>query len=94
LSGPPWWVVRATAAWAIPFVLKWGAFDFGLFVGFKWGFPSLFKGTPTAFPDSSPPASVGLPLRLPQMLEPADRTFFPPGLANAFREAASADPRV
>jgi hypothetical protein len=33
-------------------------------------------------------------LRLPQMLEPTDRTFFPPGLANAFRGAASADPRV
>jgi hypothetical protein len=28
------------------------------------------------------------------MLEPTDRTFFPPGLANAFRGAASADPRV
>jgi hypothetical protein len=67
---------------------------FGLFVGFKGGFPGLFKGTPRAVPDSSPRASVGLPLRLPQMLEPADRMFFPPGLANAFRGAASADPRV
>jgi hypothetical protein len=28
------------------------------------------------------------------MLEPTDRTFFPPGLANAFRGAASADPGV
>jgi hypothetical protein len=78
----------------MPCVLKWGAFGFGLFAGFKWGFLSLFKGTPRAVPDSSPRASVGLPLRLPQMLEPADRTFFPPGLANTFRGAASADPRV
>jgi hypothetical protein len=58
------------------------------------GISLLFKGTPRAVPDSSPRASVGLPLRLPQMLEPTDRTFFPPGFANAFRGAASADPRV
>jgi hypothetical protein len=25
---------------------------FGLFAGFKWGFPSLFKGTPRAVPDT------------------------------------------
>jgi hypothetical protein len=37
----------------------------------------LFKGTPRAVPDSSPRASVGLPLRLPQVLEPTNRTFFP-----------------
>jgi hypothetical protein len=78
----------------MPCALKWGALGFGLFVGFKWGFPSLFKGTPRAVPDSSPRAFVGLPLSLPQMKEPADRTFFPPDLANAFRGAASADPRV
>jgi hypothetical protein len=52
LSGPPWWAVGATAAWAMPRVLKWGAFGFDLFVGFKWGFPSLFKGTPRAVPDT------------------------------------------
>jgi hypothetical protein len=54
----------------------------------------LFKGTPRAVPDSSPRASVGLPIRLPQMLEFTDRTFFPLGLANAFRGAALADPLV
>jgi hypothetical protein len=32
-----------------------------------------------AVPDSSPQAYVGVPVRFPQMLEPADRTFFPPG---------------
>jgi hypothetical protein len=32
-----------------------------------------------AVPDSSPRASVGVPARLPQMLEPTDRTFFPSG---------------
>jgi hypothetical protein len=37
----------------------------------------LFKGTPRAVPDSSPRASAGSPARLPQMLEPADRTSFP-----------------
>jgi hypothetical protein len=30
LSGPPWWAVRATAAWAMPFVLERGVFGFGL----------------------------------------------------------------
>jgi hypothetical protein len=35
----------------MPCVLKWGAFGFDLFVGFKWGFPGLFKGTPRAVPD-------------------------------------------
>jgi hypothetical protein len=54
----------------------------------------VVKGTPWAVPDISPRASVGLPLRLPQMLEPTDRTFFPPCFANAFRGAASVDPRV
>jgi hypothetical protein len=42
-SGPSW---RGPC----PFVLKRGAF--GLFAGFKWGFPSLFKGTPRAVPDT------------------------------------------
>jgi hypothetical protein len=36
-----------------------------------------------AVPDSSPRTSVGVPVRFPQMLEPADRTFFPL-VANAF----------
>jgi hypothetical protein len=36
----------------MPCVLKWGAFGLGLFVGFKWGFPSLFKGTPRAVPNN------------------------------------------
>jgi hypothetical protein len=40
----------------------------------------LFKGTPRAVPDSSPRASAGSPARLPQMLEPTDRTSFPLGL--------------
>jgi hypothetical protein len=42
------------------------------------GFPQLFKGTPRAVPDSSPRASAGSPFKLPQMLEPTDRTSFPP----------------
>jgi hypothetical protein len=37
----------------------------------------LFKGTRMAIPDSSPRASAGSPARLPQMLEPTDRTSFP-----------------
>jgi hypothetical protein len=37
----------------------------------------LFMGTPRAVPDSSPRASAGSPARLPQMLEPTDRTSFP-----------------
>jgi hypothetical protein len=37
----------------------------------------LFKGTPRAVPDSSSRACAGLPARLPQMLEPTDRTSFP-----------------
>jgi hypothetical protein len=40
----------------------------------------LFKGTPRAVPDSSPRASAVSPARLPQMLEPTDRTSFPLGL--------------
>jgi hypothetical protein len=36
-----------------------------------------------AVPDSSPRASVGVPVRVPQMLQPADRTFFLL-VANAF----------
>jgi hypothetical protein len=80
-----WWAVRAIVAWAMPCVLKRGVFGFGSFGGFKWGFPSCLRG---------PLASAGSPSRLPQMLEPTDRTSFPPGLANAFRGAASVDPRV
>jgi hypothetical protein len=30
LSGPPWWAVGATMAWAVPCVLKRGAFGLGL----------------------------------------------------------------
>jgi hypothetical protein len=37
----------------------------------------LFKRTPRAVPDSSPRASAVWPVRLPQMLEPTDRTSFP-----------------
>jgi hypothetical protein len=29
LSGPSWWSVGATAAWALPCVFKWGALSFG-----------------------------------------------------------------
>jgi hypothetical protein len=36
-----------------------------------------------AVPDSSPRAFVGVPVRVPQMLEPADRTVSPL-VANAF----------
>jgi hypothetical protein len=32
-----------------------------------------------AVPDSSPRASAGVPVGFPQMLEPTDRTLFPPG---------------
>jgi hypothetical protein len=30
LSGPPWWAIGATAAWAMPCVLKRGVLGFGL----------------------------------------------------------------
>jgi hypothetical protein len=30
LSGPPWWAIRATVAWAVPCVVKRGTFGFGL----------------------------------------------------------------
>jgi hypothetical protein len=62
------------------------------FAGFKQDSPS-FLGTLRVVPDSSSRASVGVPVRLPRMLKPTDRTFFPP-VASAFRGAASADPRV
>jgi hypothetical protein len=55
--------------------------------------PPVVLGTLRAVPDSSPRASAGMPARLPQMLKPTDRTSFPL-VANAFRGAASADPRV
>jgi hypothetical protein len=44
LSGPLRWAVRATVAWAMPCVLKRDVFGFGLFAGFKWGFPSCLRG--------------------------------------------------
>jgi hypothetical protein len=44
LSGPLRWAIRATAAWAMPCVLKRGVFGFGSFAGFKWGFPSYLRG--------------------------------------------------
>jgi hypothetical protein len=43
------------------------------------GFPLVISGTLMVVPDSSPQASVGVPVRFPQMLEPADRMSFPPG---------------
>jgi hypothetical protein len=62
------------------------------FAGFKQDYPG-FLGDLRAVPDSSPRASVGVPARLPQMLTPTDRMFFPL-VADAFRGAASADLRV
>jgi hypothetical protein len=46
-----------------------------------------------AVPDSSPRASVGVFIRIPQMLTLADGTFSP-RLLVLFRGAALADPRV
>jgi hypothetical protein len=51
---------------------------FVFFAGFNQDSPVL-KGTLVGVPDSSPRASAGVPVRFPQMLEPADRTLFPPG---------------
>ena len=65
-------------AWLVTCMVRLSVFRCGC--GIKRGFPRCFKGTPRAVPDSSPRASAGLPLRLPQMLEPTDRTFFPPCL--------------
>jgi hypothetical protein len=76
LSGPPWWAVGATVAWAMPRVFKWDMFGLG-FLQVLSGFPQLFKGTPRAVPDSSPRASAGSPAMLPQMLEPTHRTSSP-----------------
>jgi hypothetical protein len=44
-------------------------------------------------PDSNPRAFVGVSVRIPRMLMPADGTFSPWLLA-LFRGAALADPRV
>jgi hypothetical protein len=44
--------------------------------------------------DSSPRASVGVSVRIPQMLTLADGTFSSPWLLVPFRGAALADPRV
>jgi hypothetical protein len=55
LSGPLRWAVRVTVAWAMPCVLKRDVFGFGLFAGFKWGFPSCLRGplglSPTVAPE-------------------------------------------
>jgi hypothetical protein len=47
-----------------------------------------------AVPDSSPRASVGVSVSIPQMLTLADGTFFPPWLLMPVRGAAPVDPRV
>jgi hypothetical protein len=60
---------------------------FVFFAGFKRD-SSGFLGTLVAVPDSSPRASVGVLVRFPQMLDPTDRTFFPPG-----RKRLSVGPR-
>jgi hypothetical protein len=39
LSGPPWWAVGATAAWAMPCMLKRGVFGFGLLRVLSGDFP-------------------------------------------------------
>jgi hypothetical protein len=39
LSGPLWWAIRATVAWAMPFVLKRGACGFGLLRVISGDFP-------------------------------------------------------
>jgi hypothetical protein len=43
------------------------------------GFSLVVEGTLMIVPDSSPRASVGVSVRIPQMLTLADGTFFPPG---------------
>jgi hypothetical protein len=50
--------------------------------------PPVFQRTLVAVPDSSPRASVCVPVRFPQMLEPTGRAFFPPG-----RKCLSVGPR-
>jgi hypothetical protein len=43
-SGPPWWAVRATAAWAMPFVLKRGVFGFGFLRVLSGDSPVCLRG--------------------------------------------------
>jgi hypothetical protein len=43
-SGPPWWAVGASVAWAMSCMVKRGVFGFGFVAGFKWGFPSCLRG--------------------------------------------------
>jgi hypothetical protein len=67
-------------------VLKWGAFGFGLFVSFKWGFPSLFKGTPRAVPDKQQKAFDEIKW---YMKEPP--VLVPPQLNKPFKLYVAAD---
>jgi hypothetical protein len=54
------WAVRATVAWAMPCVLKRDVFGFGLFAGFKWGFPSCLRG-PLGLSRPPSPTEVSTP---------------------------------
>jgi hypothetical protein len=55
LSGPLWWVVRATVAWAQPCVVKRGAFGFGLLRVLSGDSPVVLRGplrlSPTVAPE-------------------------------------------
>jgi hypothetical protein len=55
LSGPPWWPVEVTALWAVPCMVRRGAFGFGFVAGFKWGFPGCLRRplglSPTVAPE-------------------------------------------
>jgi hypothetical protein len=50
LSGPPWWAVGASAAWAVSCMVRRGVFGFGFVAGFKWGFPSCLSGPLGLYP--------------------------------------------
>jgi hypothetical protein len=78
LIGPLWWAAGATAAWAVPCVLRLEV-CFVCFLQVLSRVPPVFPGTLRAVLDSRPRASVGVPARLPQMLKPTDRTFFSSG---------------
>jgi hypothetical protein len=69
---------RGPRRWAVSFVLSvfWVRLRF-VFYESKRVFPGCL-GDPYAIPDSSPQASVGVSIRIPQMLTLADGIFFPP----------------
>jgi hypothetical protein len=93
LSGPPWWAVRATVAWAMPRVFKRDVFGLGFLQVLSGASPAV-KGDP---PRLSPTVA---PKHLRVRRSGSRRCWSlligrpSPWLANAFRGAASADPRV